>query len=50
MMETVLLGAIAERVPEQKIIWNPAEMEIANFPQATALMRRPYREGRQLKF
>ena len=38
------MGAIAQRVPG-KLIWNAEKMEFLNSPEATALVKRKYRDG-----
>ncbi|MGI6455898.1 MAG: Gfo/Idh/MocA family protein [bacterium] len=42
--EWVVMGAIAQRVPG-KLIWNAEKMEFLNSPEATALVKRKYRDG-----
>lgn len=42
--ETVVLGTIAQRLPERKLAWNPKAMTFDD-PAATALVRRQYRKG-----
>jgi hypothetical protein len=45
LTETVLLGALASRFPNQKLIWNPKTMTITNNKEANALINPPYRNG-----
>lgn len=45
MTEAVLLGTIAIRFPDQKLIWDSARMKFPNFPAAEKLLKRNYRKG-----
>ena len=45
MTEAILLGTIANRVPDQLLEWNSEKMEFTNHPEASKLLRRTYREG-----
>ena len=45
MVEAVLLGNIAERVPDTLLNWDARRMRISNSPEATRLLRRAYRKG-----
>ncbi|QDS91866.1 Inositol 2-dehydrogenase [Roseimaritima multifibrata] len=45
LTETVLLGTIGIRFPEQELEWNGEKMEITNFPQGQAYITKPYRKG-----
>jgi predicted dehydrogenase len=49
MTETVLLGTVAVRVPETLLPWDAAGMKFPNHPAADAFLRRPYRDGWQVK-
>ena len=42
--ETVILGTIAQRIPDRKLLWDEKSMTFDN-PAATALVRRQYRKG-----
>lgn len=44
LTETVLLGNVAYR-SGQPIVWNSEKLEVVDQPQASALLRRKYREG-----
>jgi predicted dehydrogenase len=48
MVEAVLLGNVAERVPDTSLSWNPAKMKLENSQAAHRLLRRAYREGWEL--
>jgi hypothetical protein len=41
----VLLGNLAKRFPTQKLEWNAERLEVSNFSDANAFVRRPYRKG-----
>ena len=45
MTEAVLLGTVAIRVPDTKLLWEPETMRIPNAPDAERHLRRDYREG-----
>ena len=47
MMEAVLLGGIAERLPGRTLVWDPAACTLGD-PAATALLRSAYRDGWKL--
>lgn len=46
--ETILLGTIALRVPK-RLRWDSEKMEFIGNPEASALMKRAYREGWELE-
>ena len=48
LSETVLMGNLAIRFPDRKLLWNGEAMEITNDADANAYVRRQYREGWQL--
>ncbi len=45
LTETVLVGAMADRVAGKWLEWDRESQEFTNSPEATALVRRNYREG-----
>jgi predicted dehydrogenase len=45
MTETVLLGTVAVRVPDQRLDWDAAAMRFPNHPAADPFLRRTYRSG-----
>ena len=45
LSETVLMGNLAIRFPDRKLLWNGATMEVTNDADANAYVRRQYREG-----
>lgn len=45
MTETVLLGTIAIRVPDQLLMWDAKNLKFPNFPQANKFVQRKYRKG-----
>ena len=47
--EAVLLGNVAARVPGQKLLWDAANMKIANVAEANQYLRRKYRAGWDVK-
>lgn len=48
LTETVLLGVVAQRVPDTLLEWNSEEMEIAGRPDLQKLIRRDYAQGWQV--
>ena len=45
MAETIILGTVAIRCPEETLRWNPDALAFDGNPAATALLRRTYRTG-----
>ena len=45
LTETVLLGALATRLPDRELRWDAKKMELLGDPKASALLRRTYRTG-----
>ena len=45
LTETVLLGTIAIRNPEQELRWEAGPLKISNNPKADAMLTKPYRRG-----
>lgn len=45
MAETIILGTVAIRVPDQKLVWDARNLRITNHAEAQALLRRNYRAG-----
>jgi hypothetical protein len=45
MTEAILLGTIANRVPDQLLEWNHEKMEFTNSAEANKLLSRSYRDG-----
>jgi len=45
LTELVLLGVIAMRVPDRKLLWDAERMAFSNSKEATALVKPQYREG-----
>jgi predicted dehydrogenase len=49
LTETVLLGTVAARFPDQELRWDAAQLEFTNCPQANQYVRQPYRQGWQVQ-
>jgi hypothetical protein len=45
LTETVLLGVLAMRLPNQRLTWDAANLQFVNHPAADALLHTPYRDG-----
>ena len=45
MTESILLGTIAIRTPDEALQWDPKKLAITNNPSAHKLLKRDYREG-----
>lgn len=48
MVEAILLGNVAERVPDNLLNWDAPSMRIANVQEANRFLRRTYRKGWEL--
>ena len=48
MVEAVLLGNVAERLPDTRLTWDPTRMCITNSEAANRFLRRRYRQGWEL--
>ncbi len=49
LTETVLLGTIAIRFPEQAIEWDSDKLQVSNLPAANQFVRKTYRDGWAVK-
>ena len=45
LTETLLLGVVANRFPETKLLWDAKNLQVTNSADATRLLRREYRDG-----
>ncbi len=45
LTELAQLGNIAKRFPNQKLLWDNANMKVTNLDEANEWVRRPYRQG-----
>ena len=45
LTEALLLGVVANRFPDQPLMWDADEMRVTNLDAANALLRRTYRSG-----
>jgi hypothetical protein len=45
LTELALLGNLAKRFPNQKLLWDNDNMKVTNLDEANAWVRRPYRKG-----
>ena len=45
LSETVLMGNLAVRYPDRRLLWDGEKMQVTNDPQANAYVRRQYRQG-----
>ncbi len=48
LSEMVLMGNLASRYPDRKLLWDGAKMEVTNDKEANAYVRREYRKGFEL--
>ncbi len=48
LTEALLLGVVANRFPEQKLMWNADKLQVTNLPEANALIKRDYRKDFQV--
>ena len=49
MTETVLLGTVAIRYPDQLLEWDAKNLKFPNYPAANKLLKRNYRKGWEVK-
>lgn len=49
LTETVLLGTIASRIPDEKLEWNSADLKFTNSAKANEDVRQEYRKGWEVK-
>ena len=49
MTETILLGVLAQRVPDTTLKWNAEEMEVTDRPELQKWIKRSYRNGWDIK-
>lgn len=45
LTEALLLGVVANRFPDTKLMWNAEALEVTNIPEANKLLKRDYRDG-----
>ena len=45
LSEMVLMGNLAVRYPNRKLLWNGQKMEVTNDAEANSYVRRRYRQG-----
>ncbi len=48
LTEALLLGVVANRFPEQKLMWDAEKLKVTNLPEANALIKRHYRKDFQV--
>ena len=49
LTEMILMGNLAVRYPQRRLIWDGAKMEMTNDQEANSYVRRQYRDGWSLK-
>ncbi len=49
MTEAVLIGTVAQRVPDTRLEWDTAKLAFTNSAKAQSLVRRRYREGWEIE-
>jgi predicted dehydrogenase len=49
LTEALLLGVVANRFPETKLMWDAAKLHVTNLSEANVLLRREYRAGFNVK-
>jgi hypothetical protein len=45
LTELALLGNVAKRFPNQRLLWDHEGMKVTNLDEANEWVRRPYRKG-----
>ncbi len=48
LTEALLLGVVANRYPDQTLMWDAAQLKVTNLAEANELIRREYRAGFQV--
>ena len=48
LSEMVLMGNLAIRFPDRKLLWDGEKMQVTNDAKANAFVRRVYRQGFEL--
>ncbi len=49
LTESLLLGVVANRFPDEKLMWNAEKLQVTNRPEANALLKREYRKEFQVE-
>lgn len=49
LTEALLLGVVANRFPNQKLLWDAEKLKVTNLDPANQLIRRKYRSGFEVK-
>jgi hypothetical protein len=49
LTEALLLGVVANRFPDTKLMWDAKAMRVTNEPAANAFLKRDYRDGFTVK-
>lgn len=45
LTESLLLGVVANRFPDTKLMWDAEKLQVTNLPEANKLLKRDYRKG-----
>jgi len=45
LTESLLLGCVANRFPDQELLWDEAALKVTNIDEANKILRRTYRKG-----
>ena len=48
LTEALLLGVVANRFPETKLMWDADKLHVTNVAEANKLLKRSYRDGFQV--
>ena len=49
LTETVLLGVLAQRVPDTKLMWDAQNMKVEGRPELDKYIKREYRKGWEIE-
>ena len=49
LTEALLLGVVANRFPDTKLLWDAEKLQVPNLPAANHLLQREYRAGFQVE-
>ena len=45
LTESLLLGCVANRFPDEELLWDAENLKFTNKPEAAKIIRRTYRKG-----
>ena len=49
LTESLLLGVVANRFPDTKLMWDTEKLQVTNLPEANKIVKRDYRKGFEIE-